>query len=78
MNILMVEESPGVPEGALDLEPETWVWGGGWWAASWLNDLRLLLLCLGTLHFMFWYSLMSPPHHFRLYLELLRSFCHEC
>lgn len=48
VNILMVGgKEPGVPERALDLEPEDL--GLGWWlVGSWLNDLRLLLL-LGTL-----------------------------
>lgn len=42
VNFLMVgEKEPGVPERALDLEPEDL--GLGWWlVGSWLNDLRLL------------------------------------
>lgn len=47
VNILMIGgKEPGVPERALDLEPEDL--GLGWWlVGSWLNDLRLLLH-LGT------------------------------
>lgn len=62
VNILMVGgREPGVPERALDLEPEDL--GLGWWlVGSRLNDLRLLLHLGTDFVSTFWYSLVSALH----------------